>query len=192
MPSEQNPILKLVTKVTERLGLKSSRTPLKPDKQAQGAAHPLINTIQQSAEQLRQELDTYKNEINAIEQEFERTQSQTKDLIKDSVESTLKELFSQVSPSCVMLVTQKHLHTQGKETTPEQVFTVTQELLQVLIDNGLNVFGTPGEVVPYNPNKHSLPSAEAELSENDAVKILAPGTEFQGYVLQRAQVELKK
>lgn len=187
MASEKNPLLKLVYKVSAKLGLADNKIA----SDLSDKKHPLIDSIHQSAERINEELTFYEKRISNIEREYDRIQSQSQDLVKATVESTLKELFSELTPTCLMLLTQEHLQAQGKTTTPEQIFTVTNQLLQVLTDHGLVIFGKPGDTVSFNPNKHVCASFDENPAANDPVRILAPGAEFNGYILQRAQVQLE-
>lgn len=189
---KSNPILNLINKVAEEFGFKPNTAAVenKPDTNSQvQEVDPVINDIKLSLDQVNLELTSYKEQLKTLREQYQRQDAQSRELVKETATNTLKELFTQAAPPCAMLVSQQHLHSQGKTASTEDVLLVAQQLLHVLVDNGLVLFATPGQIVRFNQNKHVAANFDEHFEDGDSVKILSPGAEFDGYILQRAHVQ---
>ena len=154
--------------------------------------HPLLQDISLSLNQLSADWHEKQNQVESLRNEVDRLKEKGNALLDDHVNAAKREIVSQAAMPALMLLTQQHLHDQGKPADAADIFTLANEIIQVLKDNGLVLIGTPGQTMPFNPAQHDLPDNNTTIQESQPVTIVSPGAMFQNYVIQRARVKASK
>jgi len=128
--------------------------------------------------------------IARLKNELARLHENQQLTTRSLTDSSLKNLFEELSPQISQLQTQRYLVLdQGKPLPPRYIFTILAQMQDVLAKFGLEIADNVGEIVPFNPDHHTPLSLENRLSSGDSVVIRFAGLSFRGQRIHNAGVE---
>lgn len=140
----------------------------------------------------RLELDIQKMEqvIAGLQSDHAQREASHQNLSGLEVSTRLDDVFRSAAAPVAQLFTQAWLHTdQQKNLQAGDVLAVAQRLINSLERSGMQIVHQVGEIVPFDPDRHSPLSASEELRAGGLVKVRFVGVAHQGRILLKAAVE---
>jgi molecular chaperone GrpE (heat shock protein) len=106
-----------------------------------------------------------------------------------NVHGKMEQLFSDVGGPIVQLIAQDYLtNVEGKAVHTKDVLAVTNRFIKNLRNYGLDLIGSMGETLCFDPVLHEPLSLDDQISKGEEVIIRMLGLLFDGKVLRRAAV----
>jgi len=145
--------------------------------------------FERELQSVRLELDEHKQLLKAARQDLELHTRQSETEASQSVYEHLEKLFQEIAGPAAQLVTQDHiLNVQGKSLKAADIQAVSNRLIRVLQDYGLEIRETIGETVVFDKNLHQSLSSEEEIKDGEQVIVRMCGVSYRGKVLRLAAV----
>lgn len=153
---------------------------------ANGTPEERVLELERELQSLRLELAEQKRANEKLGFELERQRGgESARLAAAQVEKLLAGAAAPVS----QLLTQAHLlKVEGRPVQAGDILAVATRLVRALEDQGLKIEGSVGEKVEFDPNRHEVLSAEAEIRSGQAVIIRLVGVSYQGKLLRKTGV----
>ncbi|MBN1954048.1 MAG: nucleotide exchange factor GrpE [Anaerolineae bacterium] len=162
---------------------------MKRDKSAQDPADERALALEGELQRLRLELQERERSLAQLQAELERQRGGAGARLAESVQAQVMALLGDVAAPAAQLLTQAHLHEQGRPLQAGDVLAVARRLLRALEDHGLTVEGQVGQIVPFDPDHHEPLRAEVSPRPGQDVVVRFVGLAHQGQLLRRAGVE---
>lgn len=140
-------------------------------------------------QQLRLELEECRTKLATVQDQYKRQHAESAEYIEQAVNSKLQALMSAVANPVTQLNSQIHLHqNEGKEARVQTLITLSRQMMRALQDEGLELKGTIGEEVPFDPNQHEMLGDTPAVAEKTSVVVRVAGVQFAGKWLRRMGV----
>jgi molecular chaperone GrpE (heat shock protein) len=147
-------------------------------------------TLQSEIKALQLDLHDREKKIELLSQELERARLNQKDLLKENGTAVLEDLYTNLAPVIVQLVTQNYLVNQkNKAIQSRDILLITDRLIRALEMNGLMLQGQPGQSVHFDPNLHIPLSTSSSFQAGQTVIVRFVGISYQGKIIRKAGVE---
>lgn len=130
--------------------------------------------------------------VDSLKKELSLQQRNQEQQINATIEGALLSFYKDVADPVTQLVTLNHLIEEGKPVKPEDIVVHARLLIAALNEHGLSIEGSPGQVVPYNPNFHEPLSTNESPSVGEPVFIRFPGASFKGQVIKKAGIQIRE
>jgi molecular chaperone GrpE (heat shock protein) len=148
-------------------------------------------TLQSEIKALQLDLHDREKKIELLSQELERARLNQKDLLKENGTAVLEDLYTNLAPVIVQLVTQNYLVNQkNKAIQSRDILLITDRLIRALEMNGLMLQGQPGQSVHFDPNLHIPLSTASSFQAGQTVIVRFVGISYQGKIIRKAGVEM--
>lgn len=146
--------------------------------------------LRQQLQSARLELEARERALRALTGELEMLRARQGEQVRESAGAQLEAVLRDAAAPAVQFVTQAYLlEQQGKPVQARDILNVARRLLRALEKHGLTIEGQPGDVVAFDPDRHSLLSAESGATAGQPVTVRVPGASLGGKLLARAAVE---
>ena len=149
-----------------------------------------VMDLTREAQSLRLELQEREELIAKLKENLERFRSGAGARVDESVQAQIEQLLADAAAPVSQLLTQAHL--LEKEDRPVQakdVLAVAKRLVRVFEDSGLELMGSVGETVQFDPNHHEPLSTAGVVATGDRVVVRFVGVAYRGKLLRKASVE---
>ena len=147
-------------------------------------------TLQSEIKALQLDLHDREKKIELLSQELERARLNQKDLLKENSTTVLEDLYTNLAPVIVQLVTQNYLvHQKNKAIQSRDILLITDRLIRTLEQNGLKLYGQPGQQSQFDPNLHIPLSTASSFQAGQTVIVRFVGISYQGKIIRKAGVE---
>jgi molecular chaperone GrpE (heat shock protein) len=145
--------------------------------------------LEREIQRLRLELEEKDRILNSTRHDLavqiKGADKQTETNVRDQME----RLFSDVGGPIVQLIAQDYLtNVEGKAVSTKDVLAVTNRFIKNLKNYGLDLIGSMGETLCFDPALHEPLSLDDQISKGEEVTVRILGLLFDGKVLRRAAV----
>lgn len=158
-----------------------------------------ILMLEQELQTLRLELAESERKADRLAQELARQQSSMDTQVNERLNSQIEKLMAELAAPAAQFSTQIYLDsladTQSSEDCKasrrpqtQDVLAVARRMLRALQNHGLTPEEQPGERGTFDPDRHTVLSAEAYLQPGQAVKIQFAGFSYRGCLVHKAGV----
>jgi molecular chaperone GrpE (heat shock protein) len=151
--------------------------------------------VQEEAQTLRLALKDREERLLRLKKDLTRHRASAAARENERVRLHLERLLTDTAAPVAQLLTQTHLvEAEGKAVTVRDVLAAATRLVHALEDNGLELEGSVGETVAFDPDRHYLlgKGPEASALTGRPVVIRFVGVAHEGKVLRKAGVEERK
>jgi molecular chaperone GrpE (heat shock protein) len=145
---------------------------------------------QSELQSLRLEIQERDKTIANLKDDLNRERDGKTAQVKESTQAFIEKLIVEASTPVSQLLTQAHLlESEGKPIQAKDVISISKRFIHVFENAGMNIEGTLGEKVSFDPNYHNPLSINSEIKGGDKVVIKLVGISYQGKVIRKAGVE---
>jgi len=153
-----------------------------------------VGAVERKLERARAQVKERQIEIARLRSLITRRQDYPQHELSDVELSTKEDMFADLSTAVSLLMAAKSEYDrQERHFTAEEsdVIRISASLISVLEDHGMEVYGDPDELVPFDPDKHCPLSDSTNLQIGDLVILRLPGISHCTKVILPAYVEAK-
>jgi hypothetical protein len=147
------------------------------------------STVPDEASALRLELDEQRREVAALRARLDRGERDRDAQVDSELRRRLTKTFEVAATPAAQLLTQAHLHRQGRPVGAGDVIMISQRLISGLETVGLRAEGVIGESARFDPDRHVSLASDSTLRPGDHVVIKSVGMNFDGRVMAKAGVQ---
>ena len=139
---------------------------------------------------LRMELDERDAKLAALQEDADQVRARADAQTEEIVAVRRVAWFTRLAPPTVQLLTQAHLHNNGKTVPSGDILQVAERLIRELRAEGLEIVGEIGEDYAFEPQIHQ-PIGTDQIREGEMVKAKFVGAKYRGKILQKVGVVKK-
>lgn len=146
--------------------------------------------IQNELQSLRLEIQEKGKIITKLKDDLNRERDGKTAQVKELNQAFIEKIIADASTPISQILTQSYLlESEGKPIQAKDIISVSKRLIRVFENAGMNIEGTVGEKVSFDPNYHSPLSTNSEIKAGDKVIIRLVGISYQGKIIRKAGVE---
>ncbi len=139
---------------------------------------------------LRLELQEREREVSRLKELLEQQQARGTEQVEAAGQAQLESLLADISVPLTLLLAQQQ--PGGETAAAERQLGVARQLLDQLVrslaDHGWQPYGTVGQMVDYDPDRHQPLSETGGLTTGQPVLIRWPGATYHGRIVRKAGV----
>jgi hypothetical protein len=147
-----------------------------------------IRSLERAAWRLNRRIEAQETQIAELEHEKEALANRSP-LPSPSVREVQLAIFRYLHPIMMELSTWRMAAEEGKKVSPEDILERLALLDEAVEKMGFRPFGSPGETMPFDPERHrAVGKGARSVKPGDAVRVLHVGYSYGDDVVYKAHV----
>lgn len=143
--------------------------------------------LRREVQRLRLDLEERERVIATLKADLERTRAGESARVAEAIEARIEELIANAVTPIIQWHTQASLLEKGTNVKAEDVLAVARRLVRLFENQGMEIKGAIGEIVPFDPSLHQVLGSEP-LASGDQAVIKLVGVARGGKLLRKPAV----